>query len=349
MSFNRDIPFIGFHTRISTHEGAKAIVKLVEELFAPNGLNTLILEVNGYQYECFPEFHNGEMDKNDAKMIKEVCDKHGIRIVPLFQCLSHQDGKWSLYKAHPEFLETPHIPDDAYWPDIYCHHWCASNDDIYKFVFPMIDELVEVFGSEAVHIGLDEVFDIGEDCCPRCAGKDKAELYLRTVNILHDYLTSKGLDTMIWGDRLLDCKKLGMQMWEADRFGMYRAFEKMPKAIMICAWHYDLHAHGYYSTEQFISNGFFDIPSFGHEVEQAKHFWGFCLEDLYLSRKYKWPGKLGGVLFTHWSFLTLQGAQDMIDCAKGEFKGERKQWGSASVGETIQTMAKSCAQFRKVY
>ena len=348
MSFNRDIPLVGYRTAIGKKENMDALIRVIEEILAPNGINTLILSV-GYNFECFPQYATGEIDREDINRIKSVCAPHGIRIVPVFGCLGHQNRKAPLYQAHPEFLETPHVPEDAKWPDIYCHHWCASNDDVYEYVFPMIDELIEVFGAEAFHCGLDEVFDIGEESCPRCAGKDKAELFARTVNILHDHLTEKGVDMMMWGDRLLDCKKLGMQMWEADRFGIHRAIDMIPKDIIICDWHYDLHDHGYYSTETFLTAGFFDVPSFGHQLDQAKHFWGFCLEDLYLSRKFKWPGKLGGVIFTNWAPLNPKEVQDMIDGANGTYTGEITTYCSASLGETIFKMAKACAQFRKVY
>lgn len=354
--FNREIPMVGFHTRIGEKEGAAPLLKVIEQVLVPHGINTLILEFNpGYRYECFPAFSNGVFGKEDALQVKALCKQHGIRVIPLFQCLSHQSnfgGKpWPLYKAHPEFMETPQIPDDATWPDIYCQHWCASNDGIYDYVFPMIDELIDVFEPEAVHIGLDEVFDIGEECCPRCKGKDKAALYARTVKILHDHLKEKGCDTMIWGDRLLDCKKLGYQMWEADRFGMYKAFDmpEITRDLIICDWHYDLHDHGYPSTEQFIKGGFFDIPSFGADLAQAKHFWGYCMEDLYMSRKFHWDGKLGGVLFTHWGQLNAENANKLIAGANGGPDAKYEPWAAENVGQIIAAMAKSCKNFRKVY
>ena len=267
-----------------------------------------------------------------------------ISPVPLIVKVLHE---FAVTISHLRFW--PHIPEDAKWPDIYAHPWCASNDDVYEYVFPMIDELIEVFGAEAFHVGLDEVFDIGEESCPRCKGKDKAELFARTVNILHDHLTEKGVDMMMWGDRLLDCKKLGMQMWEADRFGIHRAIDMIPKDIIICDWHYDLHDHGYYSTETFLTAGFFDVPSFGHQLDQAKHFWGFCLEDLYLSRKFKWPGKLGGVLFTHWGQMDMESAEELIAGFKAgkDYKAEVPN--SGNIGQIIAVMADSCAKFRKVY
>ncbi len=349
--FNRDIVMAGFHTRIGKKQDVDAMIRVIEELLAPNEINTLIIEFYGYSYECFPQYATGEVDKEDIWRLKAICEKYDIRLIPLLPCLSHQSKRWTLYKDHPEFLETPHIPEDATWPDIYLHHWCASNDGIYDYIFPMIDELIEVFQPEAFHCGLDEVFDIAEECCPRCAGKDKAALFARTVNLLHDHLKEKGVDMMMWGDRLLNCKELGMQMWEADRFGIYKAFDMVPNDIIICDWHYDLHDHGYLSTEQFIKGGFFDVPSFGHDLNQSKHFWGFCLEDLYMSRKYHWEGKLGGFLFTHWSGMNPKSAEDMIAASKGEYQGEITPWGRsghAAVGQTVAAMAKTCKQLRKV-
>ena len=349
MAFDKERTFVGFHSRVSTHESADALARIIEELLAPNGVNTLLIEMIGYQYDCFPEYSMGEFDRNDAEKIKALCKKHNISIVPVFKCLSTLDGEWPLFKAHPELMEMPEVATDLTWPDLYFHHWCASNDDIYQYVFPMIDELIEVFEADALHVGLDEIFHLADPRCKRCAGKDPAELYLHTVNMLHDHLTEKGIQMMMWGDRLLDCKKLGMTMWESDRFGINRAFDRIPKDIVICDWHYDHHDHGYYSTEQFLTAGFYELPALGHQLDQAKHFWGYVLEDLYCARKLKWPGKIGGVLFTNWAVLTAQSAQDMIDGAKGTYTGKVTTWCTASVGETVQTMAKPCAAFRKVY
>lgn len=357
MAFDRSIPLVGFHTRIADKAAVPGLIRLLEEGLAPLGVNTLILEFNpGYAYKCFPEYSTGTFDEADAILVRDTCERLGIRPVPLFQCLSHQSNfsavPWPLFQAHPELLETPEVPADAQWPDIYCHSWCASNDDIWTYVFPMIDELAEVFRAEAVHIGIDEVFDIAEESCPRCHGKRPADLLSRTVRILHDHLAEKGLDTMMWGDRLLDADKLGYQMWEADKFGMHPAFfdeQNIARDIIICDWHYDLHDHGYPSVGQFMEGGFFTVPSVAANLEQVKHFWGFCLEHLYLGRKRHWPGKLGGILFTHWNPLTEQGATQLLAGIRGEPIDTSELYGSGRTGDVIGKMAVRAGQFRKVY
>lgn len=363
MGFDRSIPMVGFHTRIADKKSVPALVRLLEEGLAPRGVNTLILEFNpGYAYACFPEYATGTFDAADAAVVRAACERLGIRPVPLFQCLSHQSNfsavPWPLFQAHPELLETPDVPADATWPDFYCHSWCASNDAIWQYVFPMIDELAGAFGAEAVHIGIDEVFDIGEDGCARCRGRNKAKLLARTVRTLHDHLAEKGLDTMMWGDRLLDAEKMGYHMWEADRFGMHPALTLrdpetgepvIPRDVILTDWHYDVHDHGYPSVACFLQEGFFTVPSVAANLAQVKGFWTAALDALYLGRKQQWPGKLGGILFTHWNPLTEAMVDDMLMGMRGGAVEHSDPYGAGPTGEVIGAMAEKAGKMRKVY
>ncbi len=354
MAFDREQPFVGFHTRIKTHEGADALCKLIEEGLAPMGINQIVLEITyNYMYQCFPEYVTGTITHEDARKITDTAKKYGIKMIPLFQSLSHQSpgngDPFPLLKLNPQFIENKDIKYDATWPDVYCHSWCASNDDIYNYVFPMMDELIEAFDAEVIHIGIDEVFDIGEDSCPLCNHKDKAYLLARTVKKMHDYLKNKGIETMIWGDRLLDAKKLGYQMWEADVFGMHKAFdmEEITRDILVCDWHYDMHDHGYPSLEQFVKGGFYTIPSFGGKVEQASHFWHYALEEVYKQNKFHYKGKIAGGLFTNWGDLDPESVDKMLSAMHGKTPEWTESWHGAPVGEVIKALAKALPKFKK--
>lgn len=371
MAIDRTIPFAGFHTRIADRDAAPALVRLIEEGLAPLGVNNVILEFNpGYNYECFPEYSTGSFGKAEAAMLKEACGRAGIRCIPMFQCLSHQSNfsaePWPLYKDHPEFLETPDMPADARWPKFYCHSWCASNDGVYDYVFPMIDELIGVFGCDVFHIGMDEVFEIADRNCPRCAGKDPAELFARTIKILYDHITAKGVEVMMWGDRMLDADAMGYQMWEADKFGMHACFDKIPKDILINDWHYDLHDHGYPSFDRFQKGGFGYIPATYNDIGQAKHLWGYALENVYSGDKYQWPGRMMGFLSTQWTPMTPDIAETLLKCIKGGADVGNAADGSGpdgaggdinnavsgniqKVGEIVKTMLPAARNMKKVY
>jgi len=102
------------------------------------------------------------------------------------------------------------------------------------------DELVEVFEADAFHAGMDEVFYLGEDQCPRCSGRDKAELFAGEVNKLYCHLSNQNKELWIWGDRLIDGKTTGLGMWQASMNNTARAIDLIPKEVVICDWHYKI-------------------------------------------------------------------------------------------------------------
>lgn len=224
-------------------------VLFVEDALASRHLNTLILRVDyNYQYESHPELRDSfALSKYDVKKIVDVCRKNQIRLIPQINLLGHQS--WAseptnLLKAYPEFDETPWIkfPQKYVWPNpdnLYCKSYCPLHPKVHEVIFALIDELCDAFETDAFHAGMDEVFYLGESKCPRCAGRDKAELFANEVRLIHDHLVIKNRTLWIWGDRLLDGKTTGMGEWDASFNNTYRAIDLIPKDIMICDWHYD--------------------------------------------------------------------------------------------------------------
>ena len=124
---------------------------------------------------------------------------------------------------------------------------------LHEVVFDLLDELADACESDAVHCGMDEVFIIADPNCPRCHGKDPAELFAGEVALLHDHLKSKGRTMWMWGDRFLDGKTTGIGKWEASEVGTWPAVDKVPKDIVICDWHYD---KAWPTPEFFVNKGF---------------------------------------------------------------------------------------------
>ena len=134
------------------------------------------------------------------------------------------------------------MPEKYEWPNadgLYCKSYCPLHPDVHKIVFELVDELCDAFEARLFHAGMDEVFYIGMDNCPRCGGSDKAELFAGEVRKIQQHLASKGRELMIWGDRLIDGKTTGMGMWEASMNGTHRAVDMIPKEVIICDWHYE--------------------------------------------------------------------------------------------------------------
>lgn len=127
------------------------------------------------------------------------------------------------------------------WPNpdkLYCRSYCPRHPKVHEVVFALVDEVCDAFEADAFHAGMDEVFYIGEDQCPRCKGRNKAELFAEEVLAIHDHLQAAKRQLWLWGDRLLDGKLTGLGEWEASRNDTYPAVDLIPKDVVICDWHY---------------------------------------------------------------------------------------------------------------
>jgi len=270
--FGQARPWLGVHVLMASSDKTTQLTDVVGQL-ADVGINTIVAEINyGYEYESHPELRSG--NASSAAQIRKLaatCRAHQIRLIPQFQCLGHQS--WSkhtypLLVKYPQFDETPgKFPDNK---DIYCRSWCPLHPEVNPIIFALMDELIEVFGADAFHVGMDEVFLVGDDDCPRCKGKDKAELFAKAVNDYHEHLVGKHkLEMLMWGDRLIDAEKIKYGKWEASADGTAGAVDRISKDIIICDWHYELRA-AYESIPMFLEKGFRVWPGSWRKPEAAK-------------------------------------------------------------------------------
>jgi hypothetical protein len=241
--------------------------------------------------------------KDQVRQLVATCREHGIRLIPLMNCLGHQSwgakpGK--LLAAYPQFDETPGIGQDD--EKIYCREWCPSHPDVNKVVFGLMGELIDAFEADAFHVGLDEVFLIGHEDCPRCQGKDVGELFAKVVNELHGYLVGeRGVEMLMWSDRLLDSKATGYGRWEASDTGSHRAIDRVPRDIIMCDWHYEMPAvyermgqkSPFPSVSYFQDKGFRVLPAPWRNPEAATAFLRVAKQDA--------TDRMLGVLFTGWA------------------------------------------------
>jgi hypothetical protein len=259
-------PWLGVHILASApgHDDVSLLKRAIAERLAPLGVNALVLEVNyNFQYRSHPELAApGGMTRDDARALSEACRARGIRLIPMFNCLGHQSWDkvtFPLLAKHPEFDETPDVPADN--KGIYCRSWCPLKPGVNPIVFDLMDELIDAFQADAFHVGMDEVFLIASQQCPRCRGKDPADLFARAVGDYHRHLVGeKKLTMLMWGDRLLEDREMGYGEWESSRNGTAPAVDRIPKDVVICDWHYEVREH-YPSVGFFQSKGFRTWPA----------------------------------------------------------------------------------------
>jgi len=284
----------GIHLLLSSNNDVVFLMKEIPKL-VNLGVNILIIEVDyNYAYSSHPELRGPDpITLDNVRALVEECRVHSVRLIPQFQCLGHQS--WSnttfpLLVKYPEFDETlGQFPNNE---GIYCRSWCPQHPEINKIVFSLFDELIDAFESDALHVGIDEVFLIASEYCPRCRNHSPSKLFAKAVNDYHEHLKERGVEMLMWGDRLLDSKTTGYGMWESSENQTHPAIDMIPRDIVICDWHYTLR-DDYPSIPFFLEKGFRVLPSGWKDVEATKAFIAF-------SQKYRDNRRMLGYLCTTW-------------------------------------------------
>ncbi len=265
--------------------------EFAEKILEPLGINTVVLLIRyRYDFKSYPECASRDpLSQNDAGRITAVCRRHNIRIIPKMNLLGHQSGKTrdsldGLLRAHPEFDETPEL-DEVF----YCRSLCPSHPDVRQVVSGLAEEMISVFGADAIHIGCDEVFEIGT--CPRCRNRTNAELFGGWTAALHDRFAANNIRTLMWGDRFLNADDSGYGSWEASANHTESALDTAAKDILICDWHYE-DRPAYPSVDRFADAGFHILLSPWRNKANAAKFLAYAQEHD--------RGHIDGVLATTW-------------------------------------------------
>jgi hypothetical protein len=287
----------GVHEHIQTDKQLGEVEKQLPK-FAAAGVNVFVIQVDyAFDFKSHPELRGKYyITKAKAREFTAAARRVGIRVIPELDCLGHQSGgsrTYPLLVKYPQLDETPgQFPGNK---GIYCRSWCPQNPQVYKLIFPLIDELADAFQATAFHVGMDEVFIIGDKSCPLCHDQDPAKLFAECVNKLHQHIVvERNMQMLMWGDRLLDAHTMGNHMYEESMNGTWPAVDIIPKDIIICDWHY-LNQTNYPSVPFFLNKGFRVWSSGFDPLDATEAFSKFSLEQRQKNKN------VIGYLCTTWS------------------------------------------------
>ncbi len=290
-------PWVAVHLLNYESDADLEVLELQLPDLARRGVNVLVLEVNyAFEFRSHPELRLSEkpITRRGARQFALACRKHGISVIPQFQSFGHQS--WAkntgpLLTKYPGLDSTPGaFPGND---GLYCREWDPMNPRVYQIVFALIDEIIDAFDADAVHVGMDEVFLIGNAASPSTKDKDPAEVFAKAVNDMYAHIVKKrGRTMLMWGDRLIDAARYDYGEWEASKNDTWPAIYMIPKDIVICDWHYEKR-DSYPSVRMFLDKGFRVLPTSWKDVDASR----LLIEQ---TRELKAPGMLGH-LFTTWS------------------------------------------------
>ncbi len=164
--------------------------------------------------------YGGYYTANQMKEIVDYCAERYITVIPEFDIPGHCSALLHVYpeigcKGTPVDVKT----HQGIFPDVLC----AGKDETFEIIFDIIEEMLEIFPSEYIHIGGDEAPKKHWKTCPDCQRrirqsglKNEEELQGWFTNEIISFLRSKGRKAIVWNESLksgLVGKDAVVQMW----------------------------------------------------------------------------------------------------------------------------------------
>ncbi|MGL4909317.1 MAG: glycoside hydrolase family 20 protein [Bacteroidales bacterium] len=153
----------------------------------------------------------GFYTQDEIKEVVRYAQQRGIEVIPEIEMPAHSNAALAAYPH----LTCPLVTDFiGTLPGIGGQKagiiFCAGKDEAFQFLENVIDEVVQLFPSNYIHIGGDEAYKDNWKKCPHCQKRMKEmnipneeELQSYFIRRMNNYLASKGKQLMGW-DELAD-------------------------------------------------------------------------------------------------------------------------------------------------
>ena len=182
---------------------------------------------NNYISGKSPYAHGGFLTQEDAKELVEYAAERYITIIPEIELPSHSEEVTATY---PEISCT-----HGKQPDV-----CIGNEKTFEFYENVLDEIMEIFPSDYIHIGGDEASKQAWKECELCIARMKENdiedvdgLQSYMIHRIEEYINSKGRNIIGW-DEILEgglTPNATVMSWRGTEGGL-KAAESGNKVIM---------------------------------------------------------------------------------------------------------------------
>lgn len=227
-------PYRGMMLDCSRHFFPISFVKRFIDLIALHNMNVFhwhLTDDQGWRIEIkkYPKLteigskrsgtimgHNSDVDdgqpyggfytQQEAKDIVEYARQRHITVIPEIDMPGHMKAALA---AYPELGCTGGPYEVGHAWGVYKDVLCLGNEQVYKFVQDIIDEMAAIFPSKYIHIGGDETPTVRWKECPKCQklateqhlSANKLQAYF--TNRIEKYINSKQREIIGW-DEILD-------------------------------------------------------------------------------------------------------------------------------------------------
>ena len=167
----------------------------------------LLTEVGAWRREADGSIYGGYYTRDDILEVVAYASARGITVVPEIEMPGHALAALASYPA----LSCTGGPFEVAttW-GVFKDIFCAGNDSVFIFLKDILDEVMELFPSEYIHIGGDEAPKYRWENCMRCQKrisennlKDEHELQSWFIGEIANYLKKHNRKLIGW-DEIID-------------------------------------------------------------------------------------------------------------------------------------------------
>ena len=218
-------PYRGMHLDVSRHYFPVAFIKKYIDLLATfkyNRFHWHLTDDQGWRIQIarYPRLtrigswrqvqgesrYGGYYTKDEVRDIVAYAARRFISIIPEIEMPGHSQAALA---AYPEYSCTGAPVEVSTNMGVHDNIYCAGNDRTFAFLEGVLDEVLDLFPGEYVHVGCDECPKTRWRQCPRCQARiraehltDEGQLQSYFIGRIGKYLRARGRRLIGWDEVL---------------------------------------------------------------------------------------------------------------------------------------------------
>lgn len=206
--------------------------------------------------------HGGYYTQNEVRDIVKYATARSITIIPEIEMPGHASAALA---AYPNLGCTGGPYKTATSWGVFDDVFCAGNNETFVFITNVLDEVMQLFPSNKIHIGGDECPKTKWMACPKCQKrikteglKDAHELQSYFIQRIEKYVNSKGHSIIGW-DEILEgglAPNATVMSWRGEEGGLAAATQKHDVIMTPESSLYFDYYQSLYSSEKLAAGGF---------------------------------------------------------------------------------------------
>lgn len=218
------------HWHLTDDQGWRIEIKKYPKLTSVGGYRekTIIGHASQKHYQWDTNRYGGFYTQEDIKEVVAYAQKRFVEVIPEIEMPGHSVAALT---AYPQYSCTggPFEVEGRWgvFNDIYC-----TKESTFTFMQDILDEVIELFPSNYIHLGGDEAPRVRWKNCVHCQERMKqehltkeAELQTYFINRIENYLNVKGKKIIGW-DEILEGgipQRATVMSWRGEKGGIHAA------------------------------------------------------------------------------------------------------------------------------